>query len=180
MIDKRYINERGNPMKVLQTANELRVEHMQMYFGQREEFKIELALDSDIVEDVISKINQKLNDDLDTEILLMENTDIDRNLYSFLRTLDVLEEGMSFKTFEKDGKPTRELILDDNAKKMVTRFRLVRKPIKGMEVYALTPLTSVLQHGVVYYDLDILNQYVFDIVSFLCNHGFAIVTDINN
>ena len=61
---------------------------------------------------------------------------------------------------------------------MVTRFRLVRKPIKGMEVFALTPLTSVLQHGVVYYDLDILNQYVFDIVSFLCNHGFAKVVDI--
>ena len=165
-------------MKVLQTANELRSEHMQMYFGSREEFKIELPLDSPIVEDVIKNINQKLNDDLETELLLMENTEIDRNLYSFLRTLDILEEGMSFRTFSFDGKPKRELILDDVAKNMISRFRLVRKPIKGMEVYALTPLTDALQHGLVYYDLDILNQYVFDIVSFLCNHGFAKVTDI--
>ena len=167
-------------MKVLQTAQELRLEHMQMYFGSRDEFNIELPKDSKIVEDVINHINQKLNDDLETEMLLMENTEIDRNLYSFLRTLDVLEEGMSFRTFYSSGKPSRELILDDNAIKMVTRFRLVRKPIKGMEVFALTPLTAVLQHGVVYYDLDILNQYVFDIVSFLCNHGFAVVTNINN
>lgn len=165
-------------MKVLQTANELRSEHMQMYYGSRDEFKIELPLDSLIVEDVIKNINQKLNEDLETELLLMENVEIDRNLYSFLRTLDVLEEGMSFRTYAKDGHPVRELILDDAAKKMVSRFRLVRKPIKGMEVYALTPLTLVLQHGVVYYDLDTLNQYVFDIVSFLCNHGFAKVVDI--
>jgi hypothetical protein len=110
----------------------------------------------------------------------MENTDIDRNLYSFLRTFDVLEEGMSFKTFSLNDQPKRELILDEVAIQMVTRFRLVRKTIKGMEVFALTPHTSVLQHGLVYYDLDILNQYVSDIVSFLCNHGFAIVTDIKN
>lgn len=167
-------------MKVLQTANELRLEHMQMYFGSRDEFKIELPLETPIVQDVIQEINKKLNDDLETETLLMENTDIDRNLYSFLRTFDVLEEGMSFKTFSLNDQPKRELILDEVAIQMVTRFRLVRKPIKGMEVFALTPLTSVLQHGLVYYDLDILNQYVFDIVSFLCNHGFAIVTDINN
>lgn len=167
-------------MKVLQTADELRPEHMQMYFGSRDEFKIELPLESSIVQNVIEEINKKLNDDLETETLLMENTDIDRNLYSFLRTFDVLEEGMSFKTYSLDNEPKRELILDEDAIKMVTRFRLVRKPIKGMEVFALTPLTSVLQHGLVYYDLDILNQYVFDIVSFLCNHGFAVVTDINN
>ena len=84
---------------------------------------------------------------------------------------------MSFKTYSTCGIAKRELILDDAAKKMVTRFRLVRKPIKEMEIFALTPLTSVLQHGVVYYDLDILNQYVFDIVTFLCNQGFATVTD---
>ena len=164
-------------MKVLKTANELRLEHMQMYFGKREEFKIELPLDSPIVQDVIEEINKKLNEDLETELLLMENTDIDRNLYSFLRTFDVLEEGMSFKTYSTCGIAKRELILDDAAKKMVTRFRLVRKPIKEMEIFALTPLTSVLQHGVVYYDLDTLNQYVFDIVTFLCNQGFATVTD---
>ena len=71
-------------MKVLKTANELRLEHMQMYFGKREEFKIELPLDSIIVHDFIEEINKKLNEDLETELLLMENTDIDRNLYSFL------------------------------------------------------------------------------------------------
>lgn len=167
-------------MKVLQMTGELKEEHMQMYFGSRDEFKIELPIVSKIVQDVIQKINIKLNEDLETELLLMENTDVDRNLYSFLRTLDVLEEGMSFKTYQEDGKPKRELILDDIASKIVVKFRLVRKPIKGMEVYALTPLTNVLQHGVVYYDLDVLNQYIFDIVSFLCNHGFAIVVDIND
>ena len=45
-------------MKVLKTANELRLEHMQMYFGKREEFKIELPLDSPIVHDVIEEINK--------------------------------------------------------------------------------------------------------------------------
>jgi hypothetical protein len=167
-------------MKVLQIENELREEHMQMYFGSREEFKIELPFESEIVDDVIAHINQKLNDDLETETLLMENTEIDRNLYSFLRTFDVIEEGMSFRTFFQDDHPARELILDDAAKKMVTRFRLVQIPVKDMEVYALTPYTDVLQHGVVYYDLDVLNQYVFNIVTFLCNHGFARVTDFKN
>jgi hypothetical protein len=42
-------------MKVLQTANELRLEHMQMYFGSRDEFKIKLPLESPIVQDVIQE-----------------------------------------------------------------------------------------------------------------------------
>ena len=42
-----------------------------------------------------------------------------------------------------------------------------------MEVYSITPLTDALQHGVVYYDIDILNLYIKDIVDFLLEHEFA-------
>lgn len=160
-------------MIVLKTALDFRPEHMQMYYGTKEEFEIKLKEDSPLVQEVLDLLNQKLNEDLSTELLLMESTEIDRNLYSFLRTLDILEEGMSFKTYLDLGSPKRELIVDDIAKDMISRFRLVKKPIKGMEVYSLTPLTDALQHGVVFYDYNILNEYIPDIINFLLEHGFA-------
>ena len=160
-------------MIVLKTLNDFRPEHMQMYFGTREEFEIKLDFNSPLVTEVKDLLNQKLNEDLSTELLLMESTEIDRNLYSFLRTLDILEEGMTFKTYMENGEPKREIIVDDRVKDILSRFRLVKKPIKGMEVYSITPLTDALQHGVVYYDLDILNLYIKDIVDFLLEHEFA-------
>ena len=90
-------------MKILKVVNEFRPEHRAMYFGQREELNIQFDPDSNIVKDVIKELNQKLNDDLETENMLLEDMNIDHNLYSFLRTQDVLEEGMSFITKMEDG-----------------------------------------------------------------------------
>ena len=103
-------------MIVLKTLNDFRPEHMQMYFGTREEFEIKLDFNSPLVTEVKDLLNQKLNEDLSTELLLMESTEIDRNLYSFLRTLDILEEGMTFKTYMENGEPKREIIVDDRVK----------------------------------------------------------------
>ena len=74
-------------MIVLKTSLDFRPEHMQMYFGTKEEFEIKLKEDSPLVLEVLDLLNDKLNEDLSTELLLMESTEIDRNLYSFLRTL---------------------------------------------------------------------------------------------
>lgn len=164
-------------MKLLKVVNEFRKEHKAMYF-KVEEFSLKFDLDSQIVLDVIKELNQKLNDDLDTENRLIEDPDLDRNLYSFLRTEDVLEEGMSFITSYKDSHSYRELILDDKAKDILTRFRLVIKNVNGFDCYCLTPLTMALQYQVLYYDYDFLCNYIKDIVDVLVNHGFAEIVDI--
>ena len=77
-------------MKLLKVINEFRPEHRAMFFGQREELKLEFSFDSKIVLDVVKELNQRLNDDLETETMLLEDINIDHNLYSFLRTQDVL------------------------------------------------------------------------------------------
>ena len=164
-------------MKLLQVINEFRPEHRSMYFGQREELKLEFSVDSLIVLDVIKELNQKLNDDLETENMLLEDCNLDHNLYSFLRTEDVLEEGMSFITSFKDGKPHRELVLDDNAKNMLSKFRLVIKNVNGVDAYCLTPLTMALQYQVLYYDYDFLKDYINDLLEVLINHNFASIVE---
>ena len=86
-------------MKVLKTANELRLEHMQMYFGKREEFKIELPLDSIIVHDVIEEINK------DTKIRCIKHytdefgnrrhipeTEVMLDPYDIMKAMDNFEE----------------------------------------------------------------------------------------
>ena len=164
-------------MKLLKVINEFRPEHRTMYFGQREELKLEFSFDSKIVQDVINELNQKLNDDLETETMLLEDNNLDHNLYSFLRTEDILEEGMSFITSFKDGKSYRKLIIDDNAKDILTKFRLVIKNVNGVDCYCLTPLTLALQYQVLYYDYDFLKIYIKDILDVLVNHGFALLIE---
>lgn len=165
-------------MKILKVLNEFRPEHRAMYFGKREELNIEFDIDSDICKDVIKELNQKLNDDLETENMLMEDPNIDHNLYSFLRTQDVLEEGMSFVTKMIDGVVKRELILDDLAKDMLKHFRLVNKNVFGMDTFCLTPKTIALQYQVLYYDYDILVTYIKDVVDVLVNYNFAEIVEI--
>ena len=165
-------------MKILKVVNEFRPEHRAMYFGQREELNIQFDPDSNIVKDVIKELNQKLNDDLETENMLLEDMNIDHNLYSFLRTQDVLEEGMSFITKMEDGVMKRELILDDNAKKILTHFRLVIKNVSGMNAYCLTPKTIALQYQVLYYDYNMLESYIKNIIDVLVDYNFAEIVEI--
>lgn len=165
-------------MKILKVVNEFRPEHRAMYFGQREELNIQFDPDSNIVKDVIKELNQKLNDDLETENMLLEDMNIDHNLYSFLRTQDVLEEGMSFITKMEDGVMKRELILDDNAKEILTHFRLVIKNVSGMKAYCLTPKTIALQYQVLYYDYNMLESYIKNIIDVLVDYDFAEIVEI--
>lgn len=165
-------------MKILKVLNEFRKEHREMYFGSLDELNLEFDIESEIVKDVIKELNQKLNDDLETENMLLEDIHIDHNLYSFLRTQDVLEEGMSFITKMDSDKPKRELILDSNAKEILTKFRFVIKNVNGVEAYCLTPKTIALQYQVLYYDYDFLLNYINDLIDVLVTHGFAEIIEL--
>ena len=84
---------------------------------------------------------------------------------------------MSFITSFKDSKAYRELIIDDNAKNVLTKFRLVIKNVNGIDCYCLTPLTMALQYQVLYYDYDFLSLYIKDILDVLIDHNFANIVE---
>ena len=137
-----------------------------------------IAFESEMAQNNIKYINKNLSTDDDRIKYLIENNYDELDEIPVITAYEYLNSGIEYVTRIKDGKISREVIINDALKTAVTEYMVVAAPMDfEYEDYQITICPLDVICGEIVCDYESINSVIPDIVKTLLDNGYVTIED---